>query len=64
MAKPNEINKWAVGMEPEQLWTVVAGAEVESFCMVKPEIWVHVTQSLGVSELTYCGVIVVCRTCT
>ena len=51
-------------MEPEQLWTVVAGAEVESFCMVKPEIWVHVTQSLGVSELTYCGVIVVCRTCT
>jgi len=67
MAKPNEIEKWAVELEPEpkQLWMVAAGAEAKTFYMVEPEIWVPVTLHclLGASELTYCGTSVVCRTC-
>jgi len=43
MAKANEIDKWAVELEPKQLWTVAAGAEAKSFYMVEPEIWVPVT---------------------
>jgi len=68
MAKPNEIDKWAVELEPEpkQLWMVAAGTEVKSFYMVKPEICVPVTLRCPwrASELTYCGTRVVCRTCT
>jgi len=67
MAKSNEIDKWAVELEPKpkQLWMVAAGAEAKSFYMVKPEIRVPVTLRcpLGASELTYCGKSVVCRTC-
>jgi len=68
MANPNEIDKWAVELEPEpkQLWMVVAGAEAKSFYMVKPEIWFRVTLRCpwGASELTYCGTSVVCPTFT
>jgi len=66
MAKPNEIYKWVVELEPEKLWMVAAGAEAKSFYMVKPEIRVPVTLRCprGASELTYCGTSVVCRTCT
>jgi len=44
MAKPNEIDKWAVELEPEpkQLWMVATGAEGKRFYMVKPEMWVPV----------------------
>jgi len=40
VAKPNEIDKWSVELEPEpkQLWMVAAGAEAKSFYMVKAEI--------------------------
>jgi len=40
LAKSNEIDKWAVELEPEpkKLWMVVAGAEAKCFYMVKPEI--------------------------
>jgi len=70
MAKPNQIDKRTVELEhehePNQLWTVAAGAEAKSFYMVKPKIWVPVTLHCpwGESELAYCGTSVVCRTCT
>jgi len=36
MAKPNEIDKWAVELKPEpkQLWMVAAGTEAKSLYMV------------------------------
>jgi len=45
MAKPNEIDTWAVELEPEpkQLWMVAAGADAKNFYMVEPEIFVPVT---------------------
>jgi len=38
MAKSNEIDKWAVELEPEpkRLWMVAAGAKAKRFYMVKP----------------------------